>query len=258
MHLDGLGDIRQHHRFHILFTLLKERLLLFDNTAAYAEQRIISALQTFDQPSRFLQIATNVLIIGVVTHAGAHGGILLVDLQARDAVRVQFNDPAVIVFSDQHIRDDVLGFAGLNGLTGARIEGLNQIDRLFQHLFFQARDAHQAAEIVIGQKIQMVADDQAGFIKPWRLFAELRKLDKQAVAQIFCGHPNRIETLNALQNGFYLLEFNLFVTHAFQNFVQRDGQITGVIHGIDNGCRDRAVGIGEGGKFHLPHQVILQ
>jgi uncharacterized alpha-E superfamily protein len=63
------------------------------------------------------------------------------------------------MFSDQHVRDDVFGFAGLDRLTGARIERLDQIHRLFQHLFFQARDAHQGAEIVVSQQIQMIADD---------------------------------------------------------------------------------------------------
>ena len=86
MHLDGLGDVRQYHRFHKFFSLLKKSLLLFNNTAAHAQQRVISTLQTFDQPACFLQIATNILIIGVIARAGAHGGVLLVDLQARNAV----------------------------------------------------------------------------------------------------------------------------------------------------------------------------
>ncbi|SQB37350.1 Uncharacterised protein [Citrobacter koseri] len=36
VHLDGLGDVRQHHRFHKLFALLEEGLLLLNNTAAHA------------------------------------------------------------------------------------------------------------------------------------------------------------------------------------------------------------------------------
>ena len=162
------------------------------------------------------------------------------------------------MFSDQYIRDHVLGLAGLDRLAGARIERLDQIHRFFQHLFFQARDAHQGAEIVVRQQIQMIADDRARLLEPWRLFTELRKLDQQTVAQIFCGHAYRIETLDALQNGFDFLKLNLVVAHAFQYIVEGDGQIAGVVNGIDNGRGNRAVGIGEGGEFHLPHQVILQ
>lgn len=66
MHLDGLGDIRQHHRFHKFFALLKEGLLLFNDTATDAQQRIIAAFQTFNQPLRILQIATNKLAVGIV------------------------------------------------------------------------------------------------------------------------------------------------------------------------------------------------
>ena len=80
MHLDGLGDIRQYHRFHKLFALLKESLLLLNDAAADAQQRIIAAFQAFNQPLRILQIATNKLAVGIVTRAIAHGGVVLVNL----------------------------------------------------------------------------------------------------------------------------------------------------------------------------------
>ena len=80
MHLDGLGYIRQHHRFHKLFALLKESLLLLNDAAADAQQRIIAAFQAFNQPLRILQIATNKLAVGIVARAIAHGGVVLVNL----------------------------------------------------------------------------------------------------------------------------------------------------------------------------------
>ena len=80
----------------------------------------------------------------------------------------------------------------------------------------------------------MIADDRPRLLEPWRFFAELRKLDQQTVAQIFCSHAYRIETLDALQNGFDFLKLNLVVAHAFQYIVEGDGQIAGVVNGIDN------------------------
>ncbi len=258
MHLDGLGYVRQHHRFHKLFALLKECLLLFDNTAADAQQRVITALQTLNQPACFLKVAANVLIISVVTGAGAHGGVLLVDLQARNAVGVQFNDPAAIVFSHQHIGNDIFRFAGLNRLPRTRIERLDQIHRFLQHLFFQARDAHQGAEVVVRQQIQMIADDEPGFVNPRCFFSKLRKLNQKAVTQIFRGDANRVETLNAFQDGFDLFQFNLVIADAFKNLVQRHGQIARVVNGIDNRGGNGAIGIGERRQLHLPHQVVLK
>ena len=64
MHLHGLGDIRQHHGFHKLFALLEERLLLADDAAGDLQQRLVAALQAFNQPLGFLQVAADELAVG--------------------------------------------------------------------------------------------------------------------------------------------------------------------------------------------------
>lgn len=73
----------------------------------------------------------------------------------------------------QHIRDNVLRLAGLDRLTGSGIERLNQVYRLFQHLFFQSGNAHQRAEIVVGQQIKVIADNKPRLFQPRRGFVEL-------------------------------------------------------------------------------------
>ncbi|MNL77403.1 hypothetical protein D3C87_2035760 [compost metagenome] len=73
---------------------------------------------------------------------------------------------------------------------------------------------------MIRQQIQMFADNQSRFVESWRLFCKLRKLDQQTVAQIFCCDADRVKALNALEDGFDLVEFNFAITHAFQNLVQ--------------------------------------
>ncbi|MOA31585.1 hypothetical protein D3C78_1527500 [compost metagenome] len=85
------------------------------------------------------------------------------------------------MLAHQHVRNDVLGFTGLDRLTWTRIKRLDQIHRFLQHIFFQPGNAHQRTEVMIRQQIQMFADDQARLFKPRRLFSELGKLDKQAV-----------------------------------------------------------------------------
>ena len=142
MHLDGLGDIGQHHRLHILFTLFEKSLLLLYDAAADAQQGIVAAFQTFNQPAGFLQIAANELAVGVIAGAVAHCRILLIYFQPWNAVGVELDGPAAAHLAHQHIRDDIFRFAGLNGLARARIQGLDQVDRLFKHLFFQAGDSH--------------------------------------------------------------------------------------------------------------------
>ncbi len=258
MHLDGLGDIRQHHRFHKLFAFVEKGLLLFNDAAADAQQGIVAALQALNQPFGFLKIAADKLAVGVVARAAAHGSIVLVNLQARNAVSVQLYRPAAIMLAHQHIGDHILRLTGLDRLARARIQGLDQIHRLFQHLFLQAGNAHQGTEIVVGQQIEVIADDQFGFGPPRGIAGELGELDQQAVAQIPCRHAHRIETLDAFQHRLDLIQPNVAVAHAVEDILQRDGQVAGLIHGVDNRGRNSAIGIGEGGQLHLPHQVVLQ
>ena len=108
MHLDGLGDIRQYHRFHILFALLKERLLLFDNTAADAQQRIISAFQTFDQPAGLLQVSAQVLGI-VPGRGGDQGLVMVIDTQTWAAAWSKANAPAATLMNGKGIGHDEFG-----------------------------------------------------------------------------------------------------------------------------------------------------
>lgn len=73
MHLDGLGDIRQYHRFHKFFALLKEGLLLLNNTTTDAQQGVVAAFEAFNQPLRILQIGANKLAVGIVARTITHG-----------------------------------------------------------------------------------------------------------------------------------------------------------------------------------------
>lgn len=53
---------------------------------------------------------------------------MLVDLQTRNAVTVEFYRPVTVMLTHQHIWNDILRFASLDRLPGARIERLDQID----------------------------------------------------------------------------------------------------------------------------------
>ena len=51
---------------------------------------------------------------------------------------------------------------------------------------------------MIGEQIEMIADDQPGFFQPRRLFSILGKLNQQTVAQIFCRDADRVKALDTL------------------------------------------------------------
>ena len=111
---------------------------------------------------------------------------------------------------------------------------------------------------MVGQKIEMIADNQPGLFQPRRLFGELRELDQQTVAQIFRRDANRIKTLDALQDGFHFFEADLLIADAVDDIFNLNGEVARIVDGVDNGGGDGAVGIGEGRQLDLPHQVILQ
>ncbi|MNG97308.1 hypothetical protein D3C79_564180 [compost metagenome] len=111
---------------------------------------------------------------------------------------------------------------------------------------------------MVGQQIQMLADDQAGFRQIGRVFGVLGKLDQQAITQIARRDADRIKTLYALQYRFDLVHRHIIVTHTLQNVFQRYGEIAGVIDGIDDRSGDGGIGVRERRQIHLPHQVVLQ
>ena len=130
--------------------MIKEGLLLFNDTATDAQQRIIATFQAFNQPLCILQIATNKLAVSVVARAVAHGGVVLVNLQPWNAVAVEFDHPAIVMLTHQYIRNNVFWLPGLDRLPRSGVQGLNKIDGFFQHIFFQPGYAHQRAEVMVG------------------------------------------------------------------------------------------------------------
>ena len=104
----------------------------------------------------------------------------------------------------------------------------------------------------------MIADNQTGFSDSRRSGGELRKLDQQAIAEIFGGDADRIEALDPLEHGFHFIEANLFIANPFQNIFHRDGEIAGIVHRVDDRGGNRPVGIGKRRQLNLPHQIILK
>jgi hypothetical protein len=120
-------------------------------------------------------------------------------------------------------------------------------DGLFQHVLFQAGDAHQRAKVVVGQQIEVIADDQmrASFEAREFRWRELRELDEQAVAEVAGGHADRIEALDALEH-----RLDLFLGRPPRRPCRRSmsssvhGEVAGVVDGIDDGGGDGAIRVG--------------
>lgn len=88
----------------------------------------------------------------------------------------------------------------------------------------------------------------------------LIQLDQQTLLHRTGSNTDRIEVLNPLEYRLDLIEFHLYVItgDGSLDILQRNGQITGFVDGIDYGERDGGIHIAERCEPHLPQQIILQ
>ena len=56
VHADGVGDVAQDHRPHVLLALFQERGLALDDAARHLQQGLVADFQALQQPARFLQL----------------------------------------------------------------------------------------------------------------------------------------------------------------------------------------------------------
>ena len=56
VHLDGFGDVAQHHRPHVLFAVLEEFGLPLHDRERDLEQRLVADFQAANQPARLLEL----------------------------------------------------------------------------------------------------------------------------------------------------------------------------------------------------------
>ncbi len=80
----------------------------------------------FDQPASFLQVAADKRLSASL-RAVAHGRVMLINLQAWMLSELSSTTQRPLTLY-QYVGNDVFRFAGLDRLTGARIEGLDEIN----------------------------------------------------------------------------------------------------------------------------------
>jgi nitrogen regulatory protein PII-like uncharacterized protein len=90
--------------------VLEKLVLSFDDFPGHAKQRVVAVLQALDQPTRFLELVLNVLVVGgvlVFRDVAVH----VVDPDTWQGLRVELDPPAVVVLGDNDVRDDIVGSA---------------------------------------------------------------------------------------------------------------------------------------------------
>ncbi|MNX29919.1 hypothetical protein D3C86_600710 [compost metagenome] len=200
--------------------------------------------------------------LGIRAAAGiaCHGRIGLVDTDARRRIRVELNHPLSPLLDHGDVRDHVLRFTLDDAIAGSRLQLLDEIQHLLEVALLEPGLACQGAVVAVAEQIHVLADHLPCLIEPGQIRRVLAKLDQQTLLHRARGYANRIEMLHPLEHGFHFIQFNfyLFTADCSLNIFERDGQVAGLIDGIDDGEGDGGIQIAERRQAHLPQQIVLQ
>ncbi len=123
MHADGLGDVLQDHRSHVLIAMLEECHLPLNDGARDLDQRLVANLQALQQPARLLELRAH---RGMARVAADQAGIAAIESHARQSRGVDLDGPTVVGASHKDVRYDVLGGTGADGRAGPGMAGSDQ------------------------------------------------------------------------------------------------------------------------------------
>ena len=159
VHVDRFGDVLEDHRPHVLIALLEKGGLALDDRAGDLDQRLVADLEALEQPARLLQLRAHARVAGV---AADEAGVALIEAHARQGRGVELDAPAVLGATHEHIGHHVLGAAGADGRTGARVAGAHQRQRTGEFLLRGTQFAAQQGEFALGDEFQVMARDLDG------------------------------------------------------------------------------------------------
>ncbi|MNX80990.1 hypothetical protein D3C86_1126640 [compost metagenome] len=84
-------------------------------------------------------------------------------------------------------------------------------------------------------------------------------MQQQAFTQVAGADAGRFELLDAVQDGFDFVQFDVqFRIEGFEDFLERFVQIALIVDAVDQGDGDQAIGVGHRCQVQLPQQVALQ
>ena len=259
MHAHRLGDVVQYQRLHRFIAVFQEAALVLDDLGGDFHQGFVAALQALDEPAGFLQLVTHEGVIGAGVGAADKTCVLRIDPQARHRFLVQLHQPAFVVLAHNHVGHDIFGFAGLDLRARAWVEALHQLDDLAQVIFLELHAAHQLAVVAAAQQVDVVGDQALRFAQPRRLARQLAQLQQQALAEVAGADAGRLELLDAVQDGFDFVQFDVqFRVERLEDLLKGLVQVALVVDAIDQGHGDQAIGIGHRCQVQLPEQMALQ
>ncbi|MNI29299.1 hypothetical protein D3C73_831140 [compost metagenome] len=249
----------QDQRLHGFVAVLQKAALMLDDLGGNLHQGFIAALQALDEPAGLLQLIAHEGIVGAGVGAAHETGVLGIDPQPWHRLLIELHQPALVVLAHDDVRNDVLGFGGLDLRARARVEALDQLDDLAQLIFLELHATHQLAVVAAAKQVDVIGDQALGLGQPRGLGRQLAQLQQQAFAQVAGADAGGLELLDAVQDGFDFVQFDVqFRVEGFEDFLEGFVQVALIVDAVDQGHGDQAIGVGHRGQVQLPQQVALQ
>lgn len=159
---------------------------------------------------------------------------------------------------DEHVRNDVLVVVGFDRAAGFRVQGPDQTDHFGQFVVVQRQRFLEPDQVFFREQVDVVADQFDGLGAVRRTLRHLLQLDAQAVSRAFGRDAGWIEVLDAVQNRFDFVLFEVFElrTQPLVYVFQLGVQIAVVVDRIDDRRRNGVIALGERRELHLPAQVF--
>src|SRR5690606_33147695 len=256
VHLDGLGDVPQHHRLHVLLAFLEKLRLALHDRHRDLEQRLVTDLEASDQPTRFLKLrAQHVVLVAAAERARVH----LVDAELRRDRAVQLDDPAPVAAADEHVRDDVFRGRGMHRRARTRVARTDERESDLEVGVRRFQETFQRAELMLGDELEMLGGDRARELEAWRRGIELLELQEHAFADRPRAASDRIEALDSPEHLFDLFDGRNHVgLERLTNDVELVDEITVVVDRVDDRFADHSRAVVEALELELPQQMVAQ
>ena len=145
-------------------------------------------------------------------------------------------------------------------LAGVRIGCLNELDDIPQFIVTGLQAAFEYRKIISRQIIQIVSHQRECLIQIWGVWVALFELKSHTLGWVSCRDSQRVELLNKMEHGLNFIHLNLWKVNqqAFMDILQAFGEITSVIHAINDRHANLVVSLGQVCIIQLPQQVFIE
>ncbi len=238
--------------------MVQEVFLHLDDALRDRDERAITQLQAGQQPASLLQPSAQVFGI-LSARLSQQADVVTVELEAGVVVRAQADTPFALDLSDIDIRHQVFVPPVVESRPGPRLEGMDQIHPRPDSFRAGAGELLKFRQLAIRDEVDEITRNPQGEFSPGRIPGKCQKLHPYALCGVAAGHAHRFHSLHTMKDrGHFLRADEKLGGQTCADLLNRIGQETVLVQGVDDCCCDFGVESAETSEIDLPQQVVAQ